>query len=578
MKMKTQALLLSCLLPLLAINFAYAAPSAAFSYSTIDANCSYVYIFSDKSTGSPVKWSWSFGDGTNSSAQNPFHIYFSTGTYNIMLAVEDAAGNKDTALQMLVVKAPASAFSYQPVDTLCSDVKVNFVNQTPSAIAYVWSLGDGQFYYGATPPDHNYKAPGEYDISLYALSATGCPMQSTKTLKLGTPAAIVPSVQPVSFTANYECTDEDGWTNYYYNNNTPNQSSDDKLLLSIFKNNNDIGAVNDGSFVLTVAATAGAGSNTGVLVTNPLITNTSGFWAMNRYWNVHPTKQPLTPVNVRFYFNTQDLNDVNGSYPLHNLSFKDLLLYKCIDGNPDPTSNLNGVSRIISIENGNTADTVHWVDKALLNGVHSAEFKVLSFSGGGAGATGNKKTLPVTLILFTAEKKDKNFVYFNWQTATEINTDRFEIESSTDGRTFKSFASVKASGNSSTAKSYTYNIQQNATSPVIYYRLKIIDKDGKSNLSKIIVINFGADKYIVHITPNPVSTGVAKVSLQESYTGKVAAWIYNINGTRVKQTEKYLQNENSFAVNVSNLPAGLYKVLIYKNEEKSAVVSLVISR
>jgi len=68
------------------------------------------------------------------------------------------------------------------------------------------------------------------------------------------------------------------------------------------------------------------------------------------------------------------------------------------------------------------------------------------------------------------------------------------------------------------------------------------------------------------------------VCLQESYTGKVAAWIYNINGTRVKQTEKYLQNENSFAVNVSNLPAGLYKVLIYKNEEKSAVVSLVISR
>lgn len=455
---------------------------------------------------------------------------------------------------------------------------MSFANQTPSAIAYVWDLGDGEFYYGATPPDHSYKAPGEYDIALYALTATGCPMQSTKTLKLGAPAAIVPSVQPASFTANYECTDEDGWTNYYYDNNTPNETSDDKLLLSIAKNKNDIGTVNDGSFMLTVAATAGAGSNTGVLVTNPLITNTSGFWAMNRYWNVHPTKQPSTPVNVRFYFNTQDLNDVNGSYPLHNLSFKDLLLYKCIDGNPDPTSNLNGVTRIISIENGTTADTVHWVDKALTNGVHSAEFKVLGFSGGGAGITGDKKTLPVTLVSFTAEKKDKNFVYFNWQTATEINTDRFEIESSIDGRTFKSLTSVKASGNSSTVKSYAYNIQQNATSPVVYYRLKIIDKDGKSSLSKIIAINFDNDKNTVRITPNPVSNGSAKVSFKENFTGRIAVWIYNTNGIRVSQAEKLLQNESSFAVNVSNLPVGLYKVVVYKNEEKSAVLSLVIAK
>nr|WP_319540286.1 PKD domain-containing protein [uncultured Methanospirillum sp.] len=43
--------------------------------------------FHDASTGSPTSWFWNFGDGTNSSVQNPSHQYNNSGTYTVNLTV-----------------------------------------------------------------------------------------------------------------------------------------------------------------------------------------------------------------------------------------------------------------------------------------------------------------------------------------------------------------------------------------------------------------------------------------------------------------------------------------------------------
>jgi PKD repeat protein len=49
--------------------------------------------FTDSSTGSPTSWSWDFGDGGTSNAQNPSHTYASAGVYDVTLTATNASGS-----------------------------------------------------------------------------------------------------------------------------------------------------------------------------------------------------------------------------------------------------------------------------------------------------------------------------------------------------------------------------------------------------------------------------------------------------------------------------------------------------
>lgn len=48
--------------------------------------------FSDLSTGQPMTWNWTFGDGSKSNEQNPEHMYSGIGRYTVTLEVSNAQG------------------------------------------------------------------------------------------------------------------------------------------------------------------------------------------------------------------------------------------------------------------------------------------------------------------------------------------------------------------------------------------------------------------------------------------------------------------------------------------------------
>ena len=81
------------------------APTADFSWS--QAAGTLTVNFTDASTGAPTGWSWSFGDGSTSTVQNPTHPYAGPGTYTVSLTVTSAFG-ADTETQQVNV-APASS-------------------------------------------------------------------------------------------------------------------------------------------------------------------------------------------------------------------------------------------------------------------------------------------------------------------------------------------------------------------------------------------------------------------------------------------------------------------------------------
>lgn len=67
-------------------------PTSQFSANPLMVCVGNPIQFTDESTGDPTAWLWSFGDGNQSTDQNPSHVYASTGMYNVTLEVTNTAG------------------------------------------------------------------------------------------------------------------------------------------------------------------------------------------------------------------------------------------------------------------------------------------------------------------------------------------------------------------------------------------------------------------------------------------------------------------------------------------------------
>ncbi len=65
--------------------------------------------FTDTTINSPTSWSWTFGDGGSSTAQNPSHTYNAVGTYTVALTATNSYGNNtNTKTNYLTATVPAA--------------------------------------------------------------------------------------------------------------------------------------------------------------------------------------------------------------------------------------------------------------------------------------------------------------------------------------------------------------------------------------------------------------------------------------------------------------------------------------
>ncbi len=68
-------------------------PTADFSGSPTTGDAPLAVSFSDLSTNAPTSWSWNFGDGATSTAQNPSHTYANAGSYDVSMIATNANGS-----------------------------------------------------------------------------------------------------------------------------------------------------------------------------------------------------------------------------------------------------------------------------------------------------------------------------------------------------------------------------------------------------------------------------------------------------------------------------------------------------
>ena len=65
-------------------------PTADFVGTPTSGDVPLLVNFTDLSTDGPTSWSWNFGDGGSSTAQNPSYTYTTAGTYTVTLTATNA--------------------------------------------------------------------------------------------------------------------------------------------------------------------------------------------------------------------------------------------------------------------------------------------------------------------------------------------------------------------------------------------------------------------------------------------------------------------------------------------------------
>lgn len=157
--------------------------------------------------------------------------------------------------------------------------------------------------------------------------------------------------------------------------------------------------------------------------------------------------------------------------------------------------------------------------------------------------------LPVKLVNFTCTQNQESIV-LNWETASEINTAYFNVQKSYDGKAFTTIATINAKG----ASSYNYSDQLTTNSlalNTLYYRLQMMDKDGKTDYSNIRTLNFKPQTLnSFNLYPNPAQN-------QLYFTGSDIKQV--VITDNYGRTIKQINNPSSQqAINIQHFSSGLY--------------------
>ena len=177
----------------------YDIPNADFNFGPNNVCAGTTINFSNQSSGvmpGQTTYNWNFGDGNNSGATSPSHVYGAGGTYNVTLTQTNGPGCTSTSTQtvtMMDIPVPCitgddgdgnTINCLLPADPSTSEV-VTFSNCTTGGVSYDWDFGDGSpiFTTNSTADfTHTYTSFGTYTVTMTATHANGCTASTTLTV------------------------------------------------------------------------------------------------------------------------------------------------------------------------------------------------------------------------------------------------------------------------------------------------------------------------------------------------------------------------------------------------------------
>ncbi len=299
-----------------------------------------------------------------------------------------------------------------------------------------------------------------------------------------------------------------------------------KLIASINPNGQNLGSTNVQAYINTAG-----------------VRSWFGQYYHDRNITIKPTNTALADsATVRFYFLDSETEDLINASTCPGCS-KPSMAYEL------------GVSKFSSsndaLENNILSDNAggSWLFinaatafKVPFDKGYYAEFKVKDFSEFwlNNGGINNNQSLPVQLVSFTANKKSNNDVSLDWSTSSELNTSRFEIELARNSEElrqnlFVKIGEQKSLGAANSNQHYNYIDVEANKSGVRFYRLKIVDKDGRFTYSATRAVVFDAE-IRWQVFPNP-STGVFQLVSQLNDGERLDITVHDANGKKVFQSK-----------------------------------------
>lgn len=219
-----------------------------------------------------------------------------------------------------------------------------------------------------------------------------------------------------------------------------------------------------------------------------------------------------------------------------------------------------------------------WQDRG--NGAMSGNFiratqAVAQFSPFTLGSTDPvANPLPVHLISFTATPKN-NHNLLQWTVVNEQNLDKYIIESSKDGLYFSSIDSVKGY-NSSLEINYAFH--DTTLAAKTFYRLKMLDMDGRFNYSKIVVVNKQGRGFAANVFPNPGSRSFA-INIIAEASSPANVSISDMNGKILFKKDIFIKKGvNYYTYYVPQLTQGNCFIIINTEKGESEVLKYMVTK
>jgi hypothetical protein len=170
--------------------------------------------------------------------------------------------------------------------------------------------------------------------------------------------------------------------------------------------------------------------------------------------------------------------------------------------------------------------------------------------------------LPVELTEFKAKAVNNLTIDLNWSVVTATNLDTYTVERSTDGKDFTRLGDVKSTSN----QAANYRFQDDK--PLVgtnYYRLKMVDMDGKTTYSTIETAVINASK-TWKVYPNSLSKNTPLSIELPSGVEAADLQLFDLSGRLVKASKL----SNRTEVGISELNSGVYLYQIVAGRDRSS--------
>lgn len=261
---------------------------------------------------------------------------------------------------------------------------------------------------------------------------------------------------------------------------------------------------------------------------------------MDRNVRLSVATAPASAVNVRLFFTAADLANYNVAVPGTTTGM--LNIHKTNQN--FCATQAAGDSLFIAQLGAGTLGSDHFVD------LTTPSFSNFYLFRGAA-------VLPISLAdIYGRVTGASNTVY--WTTAQEQNSNRFVVERSLNGRDFSAIGQLPTqalNGNSSTPLRYSFA----DAAPVngkSFYRLRIIDNNGRETLSTIVTLLRGSGKFeVVDVRPNPTSNVVYFNVIGGS--DNITLTLRSLDGRQV-MSRKVTAGNAGYSLDLSAQAAGMY--------------------